>query len=98
MNEWNKERIVSLLQTNNRAVEKAIVAIYHRQTLDEQSTQETKHANGIGFTGAHARLGTYYARWILEGNCLTGKHLEKARAMSLHYTAQLLQEIFNKSR
>lgn len=80
-----------LLTMNDRAVERAIVAIYRRQTADEQSAGDTKHSNGIGFNGADARLGSYYARWILSGRSLTGNHLVKARTMSHKYVRQLVQ-------
>jgi hypothetical protein len=78
-----------LLNMNDRAVERAIVAIYNRQTADEQSAQDTKHSNGIGFSGADARLGSYYAKWVLSGKNLTGNHLMKARMMSYKYVRQL---------
>jgi hypothetical protein len=78
-----------LLNMNDRAVERAMVAIYNRQTADEQVSSDTKHQNGVGFTGADARLGTYYAKWVLKGNSLTGKHLVKARYMSQKYVRQL---------
>jgi hypothetical protein len=97
MASWTVESVKALLMNNNRAVEKAIVAIYNRQTLDEQSSKETKYSNGIGFSGAHSRVGTYYAQWILSGRPLSGKHLEKARAISLRYTGQLLSIIENKA-
>lgn len=97
MTNWNKDKLVTLIQNNNKAVERAIVVIYNRQTLDEQSAKETKHSNGIGFSGAHASLGSYYAKWILSGKSLSGGHLEKARKMALRYTAQLLEEILIKA-
>ena len=78
-----------LLNMNDRAVERAMVAIYNRQTADEQVSSDTKHQNGVGFTGADARLGTYYAKWVLKGNSLTGNHLMKARMMSYKYVRQL---------
>jgi len=78
-----------LLNMNDRAVERAMVAIYNRQTADEQVSSDTKHQNGVGFTGADARLGTYYAKWVLKGNSLTGNHLMKARMMSQKYVRQL---------
>lgn len=80
-----------LLTMNDKAVERAIVAIYQRQTADEQSAGDTKHSNGIGFNGADARLGSYYARWILSGRNLTGNHLVKARNMSHKYVRQLVE-------
>lgn len=98
MTDWNKEKIVGLLQSNDRAVERAIIVIYNRQTRDEQSSKETLHSNGIGFSGADANLGSYYARWILDKKKLTGSHLERARKMVLKYTAQLLSEIEIKAQ
>jgi len=94
--DWTKDKIVELLQRNPIAVERAIVVIYRRQTLDEQSELETKHSNGVGFSGAHAKLGSYYAKWVLTGKHLTGSHLDKARKISLRYTAQLLEEIVSR--
>lgn len=83
--------INNLLLNNDRAVERAIVAIYNRQTIDEQRCEDTKHSNGIGFSGADARLGSYYAKWILSGKRLTGNHLQKARYMSSKYIRQLVE-------
>lgn len=80
-----------LLTMNDRAVERAIVAIYNRQTEDEKREGDTRHTNGIGFSGADARLGTYYAKWVLKGNSLTGNHLMKARLMAHKYVRQLAE-------
>jgi len=96
MTEWNKEKLINLLTVNDKAVELAIVIIYNRQTLEEQSLEKTKHHNGIGFTGWHASLGTYYAKWILRGKSLSGQQLAKARKIALSYTSQLLDEIKSK--
>lgn len=88
---WTKERIAELLRRNDLAVEKAIVAIYNRQTQDEKSSEDTKHHTGVGFSGAHAKRGSYYARWILGNRHLTHGHLERARAIALRYTQQLAE-------
>ena len=85
----NRDQIIALLDRNDYAVERAILAIFQRQTESEQESSSTIHRNGQGFSGAHASLGTYYAKWILSGRRLTGKHLEKARHMSKHYAGQL---------
>lgn len=74
----------------DRAVMKAIIAIYNRQTEDEKKAEDTKHHNGVGFSSADARLGTYYARHLLGGKALTGKHLERARTMAMKYRGQLV--------
>lgn len=86
---WNKERIAKLLNENDKAVERAIIAIYDRQTQDEKATSDTRHNNGRGFRANHASKGSYYARWCLGGRRLTGHHLANARKIALHYTQQL---------
>lgn len=78
-----------LIASNDRAVERAILAIYNCQTDDEKSSEATKHSNGRGFSGSDARLGSYWARWILSGKNLTGNHLLNARKMAIKYSSQL---------
>ena len=86
---WTREEIVTLIKSNNRAVERAMVAIWRRQTEDERHTETTQHHNGIGFSGWTARNGSYYARWVIGGGRLTGKHLVRARRIALHHAGQL---------
>jgi hypothetical protein len=88
---WTKDKIQNLLDNNDRAVERAIVAIYDRQTRDEKATSDTKHDNTVGFTAAHASKGSYYARWVLSGRKLTGHHLGNARRIAKHYHRQLCE-------
>lgn len=95
---WTEETITALLNSNDRAVEKAILAIYNRQTEDEKSAQTTRHSNNVGFSGADASTGTYYAQWIKRGNHLTGKHLDRARKMAVKYRKQLLTIAQNKAQ
>lgn len=93
---WNKAKIEELLKTNDKAVERAIIAIYDRQTQDEKQASDTKHTNHRGFRANHASKGSYYARWVLGGRRLTGDHLANARKIALHYTSQLLDVTKNK--
>ena len=88
---WTREEIETLVNTNDRAVERAMVAIWKRQTADEQSSDTTRHSNGIGFSGWTAKRGSYYAKWVLGGGRLTGKHLAQARRIALHHAGQLLR-------
>jgi hypothetical protein len=44
------ESIRTLLNKNDKAVERGLVAIYNRQTLDEKLDKYTKHRNGVGFS------------------------------------------------
>lgn len=84
-----RQQVRALLLSNNRAVERAMIALYHCQTLDEQHTSSTKESNGRGFNAFHAELGSYYARWCISGRRLTGYHIGKARDIALHYVGQL---------
>jgi hypothetical protein len=84
-----KESIAALLATNDLAVMRGVVAIYDRQTRDEQAVGDTRHFNGIGFNGSDAKKGSYYARWLLSGRKLDGRHLANARKIMMKYSGQL---------
>jgi len=86
---WTRTEIEAMINGNDRAVERAMVAIWERQTTDEQETQGTRHHNGRGFAAWSARSGTYFAEWVRSGRRLTGKHLAKARKIALHHAGQL---------
>ncbi len=98
MCDWTPDEIRALLDRSLEAVERAIVAIYKRQTADEQAAYETKHHNRVGFAACHAGLGTYYAKWILSGKHLSGSHVERARRMVRHYAGQLHQIALSKTQ
>lgn len=89
---WTREEVDSLLRRNDLAVERAMIALFHRQTRDEQHTSHTRHDNGVGFSAAYASKGSYYARWVLAGRRLTRHHLERARKIALLHSKQLVQE------
>ena len=90
---WTPDSIKDLLANNPRAVERAILVLFARQTADEQAYSVTHNDNSRGFSAAHASKGSYYARWIQSGRNLTGHHLENARRITSRYTRQLLEEI-----
>ena len=85
----NRQQIKSLLLSSDTAVERAMVALYNRQTAGEQHTSSTHVTNGRGFSAFHAKKGTYYAKWVKGGRQLTSYHLANARKMACHYLAQL---------
>ena len=86
---WTRTEIEAMINGNDLAVERAMVAIWERQTADEKETQGTRHHNGRGFAAWSARSGTYFAEWVRSGRRLTGKHLVKARKIALHHAGQL---------
>lgn len=94
---WTKEQIINLLDTSEKAVTRAVVAIYKRQTANEQQTKTTKERNNVGFNQVDANYLSYCAQYALKsGKCLSGKHLERARLKIKKYWAQLL-EIANEA-
>jgi hypothetical protein len=88
--ELTKESVCRLLQLNDRAVERAILVLFDRQTRDERRDSLSKYRNFAGFSAAHVSKGSYYARWIKSGRHLTCWHLENARRITQRYTKQLL--------
>lgn len=85
-----KAKILSILESD-RAVSKGLVAIYQRQTTDEQSSETTVHANGRGFSGADAEFGSSLAKKVLKGWRLSPEQVHYGRRMLGHYWKQLIE-------
>lgn len=68
-------QIVDMLRTNDKAVARALVVLFERQTADEQATEHTRHHNGRGFRPCHARMGTSMAKFYLQRGFLTPKQI-----------------------
>jgi len=73
------ETIKVKLLTNPEWVERAILALYEKQTSDEQATMETGHDNNMGFNKPDARRMSFVAEF-LKG----GKHLTKEKALGVY--------------
>ena len=86
---WTPEAIKEKLLTNQTWLERAIVAIYEKQTASERATEATLIRNDIGFNAVDAHTGSYMAKWIKSGKRLSGKFLDKARKMMPKYAVQL---------
>jgi hypothetical protein len=56
------------LETSDKWLFRAVVAIYERQTADEQAAEETRENNGIGFSGVDAAILSSFAKQIMEWN------------------------------
>lgn len=94
----DKQMIIELLKTNDKAVCRALVAIANRQTEDEKIREETKYRNGRGFRPCHARVGVSMAEFYKKTGFLTKKQIEywrktqKDGKMRIEvYASQLLQ-------
>ena len=64
MKTYTRNDIDNILRSNDRAVERAMVVLFNRQTQDEQQSADTNHHNGRGFCSCDARAGTRFARFI----------------------------------
>lgn len=89
-----------MISSDDKALERAIVAIYDRQTHDEKRDSDTKHDNERGFRANHAPTMSYFARIILKGWKESGKSknvhlnpvkLDKARGFMVQYHRQLCE-------
>lgn len=63
----NQAKIDALLQgpQAEMAAFRAVLAIWKKQTQDEQSGKYTSHDNGIGFSQADAAHGSVLAEWMM---------------------------------
>lgn len=94
---WDKDQILELLRVNDKAVARAILALYARQTADEQSGDRTSHSNGVGFNQIDARFMSSVAKALPKwNNHMTERQLKTARKMLPKYHRQLV-EIANEN-
>lgn len=88
---WNKDTVQHLLNTNDRAVVRALMAIYARQTTEEQQTQAATEHNGVGFSGVDAEILSSFAQFYQSHGYLTDKQMSLLRARIQKYWSQLLR-------
>ena len=100
-----KDRIIELLNTNDKAVGRALVVLHQRQTQTEQNSSTTINNNGIGFTPADAFMGSSMATFYSSKGYLSPKQLAYWRALNSRgvprickYTGQLLNEAQEKAK
>ena len=86
---YTPEQIKAKLVTDQLWLERAVLAIYKRQTSAEQQSEATQLRNCVGFNAFDAQLASYLAKWLLAGRRLSGKWLERARRMMPKYAGQL---------
>lgn len=77
---WTRDEIIPMLLQSDKAVGRALLAIYERQTQDEQSAGTTKYHNGVGFSAFDAEIMTSMARFYRKNESLTPKQLAWLRA------------------
>lgn len=86
-----KDFVQHQLRTNEAWASKGLVAIYNRQTADEQNAGKTEVDNGIGFTGLDAEFATSLAKGILKYGRLTERQLPYLFKLMPKYWAQIVE-------
>jgi hypothetical protein len=71
----SKEVLVKLLETNDKAVARALLVVNANQTRDEQAAEDTRYRNGEGFRPCHARMGTSMANFYAARGYLSPKQI-----------------------
>jgi hypothetical protein len=86
-----KAQIQKLIDTDDKAVARAVVRIYQRQTASEQRAEHTHLNNSIGFNAPDAKYLTFAAKYVLRNGALTGEHVDRVRAKIRRYWKQLAE-------
>lgn len=86
-----KELIVERMNSDPKWLYRGILAIYDRQTADEQAAETTAHDNGIGFNGVDASFMSSLAKQVRNRGFLTPTQLTFARSKMKKYAGQLLR-------
>lgn len=86
---WTKDEIKEQLMTNDEWLVRGLVAIYNKQTMDEQRVEETKHHNDVGFTGADGHFMTSVAKFYQRNRYLSDKQRFLVRKKMSKYAGQL---------
>lgn len=99
-----RDEIRALLQTNNYAVEEALLRLHARQTPSEQARQATTDDNGVGFNAFDAQILSSFAQQIAvnrggypRGRRLSEKQMTIARKKVLRYLGQIYQMALDKA-
>lgn len=88
---YSTEEIKKLLETSDKAVSRAIVALYARQTESERNAEATVEKNGIGYNGFDAKFFSSLAQQIQSGRTLSQKQISFARKGIMKYSKQLAE-------
>jgi len=86
----DQQSIRQLIATSDKAVLRALVAIYNRQTAAEQNRYITVEKNGIGFSASDASTCSRYAKICLTQGWLPLPDIEILRPVMMKYAKQLL--------
>ena len=91
----NKEELINTLKsqirTDRLTAWRALKRIYENQTEDEQTSELTKYANGVGFTGSDSEFLTSLAKQLLMYGNLSDKQTKCLFKFMPKYARQLIE-------
>jgi hypothetical protein len=93
---WSLEEIRHKIATNDTWLCRGIIAIYKRQTADEQRNRTTSEPNGFGYNLKDSFIMSTLAEHLLKGFTLSEEQRHIAR-MRLSKYARQLTKIANQS-
>jgi hypothetical protein len=86
---WTQSSVEHLLQTNDRAVGRALIVLLNRQTEVEQQSETTVVRNHRGFTQADARKMTSMAQQFVRTEYLSPRQLKWLRASTRRHKSHI---------
>ena len=89
MRTWTKKEIQEMIEKNDLAVQRGLVALLAKQTEAEQDAEQTSESNGIGFNGVDAPFLTSLAKQFSSKGFLSEKQVAMARKAIRKYSGQL---------
>lgn len=90
MTTLTKAYIQDMINLNDSWAQRALLAIYDRQTVAEQYMGHTVHTNHQGFSKFDASLLTSFAKQLRDKGWLSQKQMKIVRRRMQKYAGQLL--------
>lgn len=90
MTVWTEDSIRALIQTNDKAVIRALQALWEYQTYAEQNIGEAVEDNRVGYNKPDSKTAKFYINILNGPNPKLGSwQIRKLRQMLIKYTKQL---------
>ena len=86
---WSVEQMSEFLQTSDKVLYGALLALYNCQTEDEKSAGDTHIVNHMGFNGVDAPFLSSVAQSLKKYGRLTDKQKEFTRKKIVKYVKQI---------
>ena len=82
---YTADFIKEKLSTSDKWLIRGMLAVYERQTADEQASGETSHDNGVGFNGVDAPLLSSFSEFYQTRGFLSPKQVMYASKKMMKY-------------